>query len=297
MTKRHVLTLVATLCAGALAGAPATASAVKNNFPRPPAAAVTALNKTVGKPFDSGYVFIDGHYVKPPYTVERYGTVIRINGLQVTGEVVSWEEFVKTQAGVTVTKTETPAAGGDDLFSDAPEPEPEPEPEAEEEDDDASSLDDLFDDDPKPKKAAKKPTRKKTVRPKPKKPVTVVSYSFDGSFTPNERSKALVAKINAMRTRIDSQLRAGGNFFFSARYSNVSGDAGTSRRIMEKLPDAMKRSSDRESFGQACRLAGLSFFPPALLDDLFKNRFDYLQLNERRKADRQKTQWQSLLME
>ena len=83
MTKRHVLTLVATLCAGALAGAPATASAVKNNFPRPPAAAVTALNKTVGKPFDSGYVFIDGHYVKPPYTVERYGTVIRINGLQV----------------------------------------------------------------------------------------------------------------------------------------------------------------------------------------------------------------------
>lgn len=294
MTTRQALTLVAALCAGTLPGAPAPASAVRNNFPRPPAAAVTALNKTVGKPFDSGYVFIDGHYVKPPYTVERYGTVIRVNGLQVSGEIVPWEEFVKTQTGVTVTKTEVPAAGGDDLSGIAPEPEPEPE--VEEEDDGASSLDDLFDDDPKPKKTAKKPVRK-TVRPKPKKPATVVSYSFDGNFTPNERSKALVAKVNAMRTRIDSQLRAGGNFFFSARYSNVSGDAGTSKRIMEKLPDVMKRSSDREAFGQACRQAGLSSFPPALLDDLFKNRFDYLQLNERRKADRQKTQWQSLLME
>ena len=34
-----------------------------------------------------------------------------------------------------------------------------------------------------------------------------------------------------------------------------------------------------------------------ILDDLFRNRFDYLQLNERRTADQQKTQWQSLLGE
>jgi hypothetical protein len=125
----------------------------------------------------------------------------------------------------------------------------------------------------------------------------VVNYSFEGSFTPNERSKALVGKINAVRTKLDSQLRAGGNFFFSARYSNVSGDAGTSRRIIEKLPDVMKRGTSREAFDQACRPAGLTFLPPALLDDLFRNRFDYLQLNERRKADQQKTQWQNLLGE
>lgn len=289
---RQVSTVVAALCAGALCGAPDPA--VKNNFPRPPAAAVAALNKTVGKPFSAGYVFIDGHYIKPPYTVERYGTVIRINGLQVTGEIVPWEEFVKTQAGVTVTKTEIPPAGGDA----APAPEPEPEPEVEEEEDEGeSSLDDLFDDEPKPKKPAKKAAKRPAARPRPKRPTTVVNYSFEGSFTPNERSKALVGKINAVRTKLDSQLRAGGNFFFSARYSNVSGDAGTSRRIIEKLPDVMKRGTSREAFDQACRPAGLTFLPPALLDDLFRNRFDYLQLNERRKADQQKTQWQNLLGE
>lgn len=290
----------AVLMAMPLLAAPAAATfqpAVKNNFPRPPAAAVTALNKTVGKPFSAGYVFIDGKYIKPPYTVERYGTVVRINGCQVTAEIVPWEEFVKTQSGVTVTKTETPAASDDSTSAAAPEPDPEPEVE-EDDDDSESSLDDLFDDDPKPKKsAAKKPAKKKVVKPKPKKPATVVSYSFDGSFAHNERSKALLGKVNAVRTKIDSQLRSGGNFFFSARYSNVSGDAGTSKRIIERLPEIMKKNSDREAFGMACRQAGLSYLPHLLLDDLHKNRFDYLQLLERRKAEQSKTQWQSLLGE
>ncbi len=297
MMAKQVWMMVAALVAGVLFGAPAPA--VKNHFPRPPAAAVTALNKTVGKPFSAGYVFIDGHYVKPPYTVERYGTVIRINGLQVTREIVPWEEFVKTQEGVTVTRTEIPPAGGDAANAVA-EPEPEPEPEVEEvEDDAASSLDDLFDDDPKPKKTvAKKPVKRRTAaRPRPRKPTTVVSYSLEGPFTPNERSNALLAKVNARRTMIDSQLRAGGTFFFSSRYSNVSGDIGTTRLVIEKLPDVMKNGSTREAFGQKCRQAGLTFITPTLMDDLFKNRFDYLQLNERRKADQQKTQWQNLLGE
>ena len=302
MTRRASILAALLLAAVSLGAAPATTAAVtvKNNFPRPPAAAVTALNKTVGKPFNAGYVFIDGKYIKPPYTVERYGTVVRVNGYQVTSEIVPWEEFLKTQAGVTVTKTETPAGDASDALSDdAPvaEPEPEPEMEEEDEDDSASSLDDLFDDDPKPAKAAKKPAKKKVSKPKPKKPATVVSYSLDGAFVPNERSKALVAKINAARTKIDSQLRAGGNFFFSARYSNVSGDAGSSKRILEKLPEIMKKNSDREAFGAACRQAGLVYFTSALLDDLHKNRFDYLQLADRRKADQSKNQWQMLLGE
>ncbi|MGN0854356.1 MAG: hypothetical protein ACI4R9_02415 [Kiritimatiellia bacterium] len=306
MLKRLTVLVAAMMTAGALAAAPsASAVTIRNNFPRPPQAAVKALNRTVGKPFKAGYVFIDGKYVPPPYTVERYGTVVRINGFQVTSEIVPWEEFIKTQAGVTVTKTEkTETEGGlsDDLFDDAPAAEPTVEEEEEEEEEDsASSLDDLFEDDPQPKKAtrktAKKTTKKKSYRPKPKKPTTVVSYSFEGTFTPNARTKEMLAKINAQRTWIDSQLRSGANFFFSARYSNVSGDVGTSKRIMERLPDIMKNSSSRESFGAACRQAGLAYLPPALLDDLHRNRFDYIQLLERRKADRAETQWQSLFME
>ena len=84
------------LLALSLFGAPAKmlAPQIKNTFPKPSAAAVQALKVTVGKPFSAGYVFIDGKYLPPPYKVERYGTVIRINGCQVTREIVPWNEFV-----------------------------------------------------------------------------------------------------------------------------------------------------------------------------------------------------------
>ena len=291
-----VLALVGTLQAAPVKATSGKAAApvFKSSFTRPPAEAAVALKATVGKPFTAGYVFVDGKYVKPPYKVERHGTVIRINGIQVTDQIVPWEEFVKTQAGVTVSKTETPAAPA----ADVPEPEPEPEPEIEEEEYDSdSSLDDLFDDDPKPKKptAKKKTVRRKVVAPKPRKPVTTVSYSFDGKFVSNEKTKAYVAKINAVRTRIDSQLRSGGYFCFGSKYAAVSGDAAAAKRVIDKLPGVMKVNSEREAFGAAMFQAGLSFFPLALNDDLFKNRFDYLQLTARIKEDQEQSKWQKLL--
>ena len=185
----------------AVACAADAAPAFKSSFAAPPAEAVRALKATVGKPFSSGYVFVDGKYVKPPYKVERYGNVIRINGIQVTDQVVPWDDFLKTQSGVTVTKTETPAE---------PVPEPEPEPVVEDDDDfddSASSLDDLFDDSPAPKKPKK---AKRKAAPRPKKPTTTVTYSMEGDFVANEKSRALVEKINSARTSIDSQLRTGG---------------------------------------------------------------------------------------
>lgn len=284
-----------------LFGAPAKPQGplVKNTFPKPPAAAAQALKVTVGKPFTAGFVFIDGKYLPPPYKVERYGTVIRINGCQVTREIVPWSEFVKTQSGVTVTKTETPA-GGDDLWgddADSSEPEAEEEEEEEEVDDSASTLDDLFDDEPAAKKpAAKKKPAKKSKPKAKKKPVAKASYSFDGEFAPNEKTKALVEKINLARTKIDTQLRSGGYFFFGSRYSTMNGDAGAAKRILDKLPEVMKKYSDREAFGSALRSVGLTYFPVALNDDLFRNRIDYLQLMERRKNDQQQNQWQKMMV-
>lgn len=277
--------MVAALLALSLFGAPAKTAApqIRSSFAKPPAMAAQALKVTAGKPFSAGYVFVDGKYLPPPYKVERYGTVIRINGCQVTREIVPWSEFLKTQTGATVTRSEAP------VEEDAPaaeEEEVEEEEEEEEVDDTASTLDDLFDDDPAPKKAAskKKPVKKSKPKAK-KKPVAKVSYSLEGDFRPNEKSKALVEKVNQVRAKIDSQLRLGGYFFFSARYSTLSGDAGASKRLFDRLPEVMKKSSDRESFGAAMRAAGLSYFPISLNDDLYKNRFDYLQLLERRKND------------
>jgi len=285
MKTRLIATLAVVLAAACVSGA---APAFKSSFAAPPADAVKYLKATVGKQFSAGYVFVDGKYVKPPYKVERYGNVIRINGIQVTDQVVAWDEFVKTQSGVTITKTEAPAAPA------APEPEPEVE-EEEEDDDEPSSLDDLFDDDPAPKKAKKPKKAKRKATPRPRKPATLVTYTMEGDFEPNDKSKALVEKINAVRTSIDSQLRSGGYFCFGSRYATVSGNASTAKLVLGKLPDVMKKSTTKEAFASSMRQAGLTFFPLSLNDDLFRNRFDYLQLAERMNSEKEQSKWNHML--
>ena len=69
----------------------------KSAFATVPKQALVELKATVGKPFSAGLVFINGKFLDPPYKVERYGTALRINGIQVTNEIVPWTEFPKTQ--------------------------------------------------------------------------------------------------------------------------------------------------------------------------------------------------------
>lgn len=273
MKIKNIAVACALLAACALAAEPAKTSAAKTGFPRQPDAARAALRAAVGKPFSSGWVFIEGKYIDPPYKVERFGNVIRINGIQVTGEVVPWSAFIRTQSGVKVTKSEQPADTGDSAAEAAPEP-------AVEEVDDSweSSLDDLFDDEPSAKKPAKKATP--AYKPRPKKPTVTVTYSFDGEFQHNDKSKALLQKINALRTKIDSTLRQGGCMMFSTRYPMVSMDAGATRHIMDRLPDLMKQSLDRATFGQGVHSASMPFSEP-VIDELFKNRIDYLRISNR----------------
>ena len=133
-------------------------------FATVPKQALVELKATVGKPFSAGLVFVNGKFLDPPYKVERYGTALRINGIQVTNEIVPWTEFLKTQPGARVEKVETPQS------ADAPAAEPAPaaeEPEAEESYDSSDDIDDLFDDDPKPKKKAAKPAVAKRVFRRP----------------------------------------------------------------------------------------------------------------------------------
>lgn len=289
------------LTAGVAAALALASFGASDAFTRPSAEALKALKATVGKPFTAGYAFLNGKYIKPPYKVERYGTVIRINGLQVTDPIVPWSEFAKTQAGVTSTKSEIPVPGAPaegETSAAEPAPATEPAPAAEpapavEVDD--TSLDDLFDDLPSAAgsgSGAAKPARRV---PTPRKPVVTVTYSFEGPFVHNEKTRAYLAKINDIRTKIDRQLRSGGYCCFSSRYSTLSGDAGAAKRIVDKLPDIMKRYSDHDEFVAAVNRAGLVYLSTSLVDDLFRNRIDYLQLMARRKADQEKRQWDSML--
>ena len=237
-----------------------------------PKASSKALGVTRGRQFNAGLVFINGKFIEPPYVVERRGVGICINGMPAVSQVIDWTEFLKTQQGVKVTKTEAPAPA----YTPAPA-----EPAAPAYDDIDTSLDDLFDDDPKPKKKSAKPAYKP---PRvPRKPTATVSYSLEGEFVPNSASKALVARINAVRTEIDKTLRSGGFICFGDKYARVSGDQRAAMLFLEKMPEMMRRNETPESFKAAVRSANFVYFSDSVCYDLFRNRIDYRKLQDRRR--------------
>ena len=264
--------------AGAIALVALLAAATALGFPEIPKDSARALGVTRGRPFTAGAVFLHGKYIEPPYVVERWGTGLRINGKFVSGQIVDWTDFLKTQAGVKVTRTEVAAPA-------APAPAP-----ASVADVDESSLDDLFDDDPKPKKAAPPPRSAAPARPK-----TTVSYSFDGTFVPNDATRALVNRINAARTEIDRILRAGGFLCFGNSYSRVSGDARTLSAMLESLPEIQQRANGVDEFRASIRQANLVYLNEVLCEEMFRNRMDYPKLRDLRARIKKDRQWQEIL--
>lgn len=256
-------------------------------FEEIPRASASALGVTRGKQFSSGLVFVNGKYMPPPYVVERWGTGIRINSKPVTGQVIDWSEFVKTQDPANVTKT-TPEPVAQ------PEPQPvETEVEVETEtDSDTDALDDLFDDVPKPKKAKKKVVVRRAP-PRPKAPVP--RYELNGSFVRNDASNALVKRINDQRTEIDGILRRGGFVFFGDGYTRVSGDSRTADSMLAVLPELMQNSEGLDAFRSALRSRGMVYIGEIISEQLFGNRIDYRRLMERRHKIKEDREWEKML--
>ena len=249
-----------------------------------------ALGVTRGKPFSAGAVFINGKYIEPPYVVERWGTGIRINSIPVTGQVVDWNEFLKTQDGVKMVKKEIAP-----VQEAAPAAQPvqsaTPAPAA-----DTSSLDDLFDDDPKPAKPTSAPRASRPVAA-PAVPRTITTYALSGAFKPNDSSKALLGRNNSSRTEIDRILRSGGFVCFGDSYSRVTGDKRTLMAMLERLPELEQRSESLDAFRAGIRSAGLIYLNEVLCEDLFRNRIDYRKLKERRERIKSDQKWSQILDE
>jgi len=248
-----------------------------------PKEALKALQIAKGKPCSTGVVFMDGKYIPPPYVVKRYGTAIMINDVQVTSPLVPWEEFIKTQSGVKVSRSEAPAA------AEEPEAEIEEEEEAADEDD---PLADLFDDEPKPaKKAAPKKKRVK----KPSKPAVTTTYSLEGEFVMNDASKKLEEKINRYRTDVNARLIKGGFIFFGSNYSRVSGEARETKRLLTVLPGLMRTASSGSQLFGELRANGFSYLTEQIADDLVRNKYLWPQLDARGRKMNEEAQLNSLI--
>ena len=255
-------------------------------IPRESAKALGATKSR--KPINDGLVFVNGMFIPPPYVVERWGTGLRINGIQVTGQVVDWNEFLKTQDGVTFKPPAAAPSAPQPPAGPEPPPPPEPEQEPVEFEEVSCVLDSLFDDDApaaRPKKSAKpkpKPKRqKKAAAPKPSAPPAAVP-TLEGEFVRNDAAKALLARVNAARTDVDRVLRNGGFICFGDGYSRLTGDRKSAERLMAGLPEIQQRAESAEALKTAVRAAGLAYLHDAVCDDLFRNRIGYRSLQERR---------------
>ena len=251
------------------------------DFVKPPAASVRALKVTRGKPIKTGVVFIDGEFIKPPYVVERYGTVIRVNNKQATNQLLPWEEFLKTQAGAKVSTSSTEVAGGEELPADDDAGGGDDLFAA----DDDDPLADLFGDEPKPKKAAPKKAAPKK-KPAGPRVVTTTKVEFDGTFEPNEKTDAMVAKLNKYRTGVSEVLARGGLVAFYSEHSRTTAGAAQAKVVMKNLPDCMRDCRSVDDLESMARGKGLSFLPHWFFEGVFRNRTNYIELvNYRKQMD------------
>ncbi len=217
-------------------------------FEKVPEAAVAALKGVRGKNVSTGFVFVNGHYLKPPYKLARYGTAVYVNDTQVTDQIVPWKTFLATQDGYVA-----PAATA------APEKKKE--------------ADDLFDEAP----AAKVVAAEKAKAAKEKDDAAAAS------FTANAQSKKLLKRIDNYRLEVRRALRAGNVCFFGDRYARVLVEPRLAKRLMAFLPEAMGNAADASALAATCRAQGFPFLTREICEDLLANRADYLLLVERRR--------------
>ena len=240
--KMKMKTVIALMGALVLA-----ASAARPEFEEVPAGANKALKAVKGKPIRTGMVFVNGHYVKPPYVLMRSGTALFANSrTQITGQVVPWKAFLATQGGASAPKPAAPA-----------------QPRT------AQNVDDLFADTPPP---ASKPAAPAA---------TDVAEEVD--FIPNARSDRLLEQINRQRSFFDRRLRDGYVIFFGSRYAPVSVEPRSGRALMAILPEAIRDSSDGADLYGRMRAKGFPYMTRELCDELVENRVDYSRIVERRK--------------
>ena len=231
-------------------------------FEEVPAGANKALKAVKGKPIHAGMVFVNGHYVKPPYVLMRSGTALFVNhGIQITDQIVPWKSFLSAQGGA------APAA---------------PQPAAPAQPRPVQNVDDLFADTPPPPAA-------KAAAP------AAVTTAADSSFTPNEQTKRMLKRINDRRSYFDRKLREGNVIFFGTRYSPVSLDSRLVRSLLAVLPEALRDANDGAQLYATLRAKGTTYISREVCDDLVENRQDYLQIIERRKEMEKNDELQNLL--
>ncbi len=261
-------------------------SAVRAELPDVTEAAVAELGTTLGTPQMNGFVFIDGRYIPPPYTVTRKGNGIFINRIQIE-QPAPWPRVAAEPAagGAAVSAKKSIDADGDFEQVGAASEKPKPaaqaaEPAAAEpgvaepvKPKTVKSIDDLFDDDTpaKPAPAAEAVT--------PPAPVAVALSPEDLK----RQKEALVANLERLRKGYEQALIQNEFFFFGQRHNRVNGNYGTARTLMGVLPKVLRNAQSPQDLMKGLNEGGVYFIDQGICAALFKFKNTFPLLEERLK--------------
>jgi hypothetical protein len=262
------------------AGAVGICLTVAAQLPEVTETAVQELGSTYGTPQMNGFVFIDGRYVVPPYTVTRRGNGIFINRILVEQPVV-WPRGGGAEPAGAGQDAKKAIDGDGDFEVVAPEqarPAPEPEPEKAKA---VRSIDDLFADEEEPAAAAAP-----AAPAAPATPVPAAAWPAQqpAARTPEDaaREKAqTVEALDRVRKGYEQALGRGEIFFFGQRHSRVNGTYGTARTLMGVLPRALRQAVSPQDLQQRLQQGGVYFLDSAICAEIFRNKTTFPQLEER----------------
>ena len=247
-------------------------------LPDVPEEAIDALGSTDGTQQSKGFVFVEGRYIAPPYTVSRKGNGIFVNRIQVE-QPFAWMAETLTLAALPPTKKpaeevkksdvesgdsslEAPALGPVEDFMNASvlppaEVKPVDKPAG-------NALDLLFGD------GATKPAAEE------KKAVPVV-------LTQKQKDE-LRHKLDAIRMRFEVGLAQGEIFLFNDKNGRINGTYGTAKALFAVLPEAVRYSKSPQDLMSRLNQGGVNFLDINACSDLYRNKFNFMLLNDRRRA-------------
>jgi hypothetical protein len=255
----------------------------------------------------NGFVFIEGRYLSPPYTVTRKGNGIFINRIQIEQKPVSLALFSSTDADrVTdhapaktpakksvdadgdfevVNVAAKPTAAADPAASADPAAAAEPAAAAPVKPKTVKSIDDLFDDDTPAKPApAAAPVAAAPAAADEAAPQPSVAEPAATELTADDvkrQKAAAVAGLERLRKGYEQALAQSEFFFFSSRNNRVNGNYGTARALMSVLPKALRYAQSPQGLLQRLNEGNVYFIDLGTCVALFKNKNTFPMLEER----------------
>ena len=275
------ITCPVSLCMGFFLGA--FVPVCWGQLPEVPEEAIEALGTTVGTPQSSGFVFIEGRYLAPPYTVTRKGNGIFINRIQVE-QPFGWTAETLMPSAIVPPKRSADEPKKKELektsiFSDAPaqeaaapatnelvaaEEKPATPPAG-------NTLDALFGEG-----TAKAAPEDKNEAPDDKKATPLILSQ--------KQKDEFRQKLDTMRQRFEVGLAQGEIFLFNYKYGRINGTYGTAKTLFSVLPEAVRYSQSPRDLMTRLNQGGVYFLDINACTDLYRNKLNFMVLSDRRQA-------------